>query len=833
MCSSARRTWSLPRDLTTSLRVIAVSALVGLSLGISRNDGPTHPIPGIDATRASAAASLVTADLSPTERGRWLTFEVDRDERKVLTTATATTSREPDVFIVTVTLSPSGVPLRHSAPLNLTHSNTARERLEGQAGSVAVLSRWGSAGCAGWLAIDLAGQGSSTTAGWNRLERTEDALTNLRETGQSTGLRRVEIMLSKPQPTCRFEGGPDGPLLLSAGGRQWALNLSSSPWLKIVTSSDNSPTATVSEAAKGRPGHLAWAVDTVRDHPWVGPAKIAALEHYVFAVLDDVRKVESAAAPELDEAPELAAATSITPVARPETPGERWRLRGDVRPGRRWPPRPATPRWDPPRSGEGRWLPVTEQVKASDDDAVTFYQSWLRPDIDRPYAHVSVTAWDLSRVKLGVVAGTKEPISTTGHAGTGRIPRDPGLMPRLVAAFNGGFQTKHGEYGLVVRGTEVVGPAGNAATVAVDHSGRLLFGGWPAAGPASWHKLAPGVAIPASIESLRQNLEPLVVDGKVNPFRRKKWGSTAGKDVDKTHTTRTGICLIDEGVAAYFYGNSLSAQSLGDAMAAYGCQYGIHLDMNSGHSGFEFYKVSDEAGEHFEAARMIKNMWHMNFPRYIGTDARDFFYLTLRVTAAERLGDRTGLRWMRPASSGSEPVPGSAEPAEVLEAQLTLDDRTHLRLLRLPAAQVRVAFRQIRGESLAEVGEDATVAVPLLDQGHGVEASTVEELMAGAHAICGGEQAKGRQLVLARTPVDLFATVVSAASAAPLCRWIESSDLPVPVALNVPDNAALTLIFEGVDGREMAAPDAVVTAEVLTLSLSPAPAWGGRLEDLF
>jgi hypothetical protein len=83
------------------------------------------------------------------------------------------------------------------------------------------------------------------------------------------------------------------------------------------------------------------------------------------------------------------------------------------------------------------------------------------------------------------------------------------------------------------------------------------------------------------------------------------------------------------------------------------CKFGIHLDMNVGHTGLEFYRVAPAAdlpplgrtlqgdweaegpvpgldGWNFRGRRMIRGMPLMNFPRYIHRDSRDFFYLTLR-----------------------------------------------------------------------------------------------------------------------------------------------------------------------------------------------------------
>src|SRR5262249_11340539 len=89
------------------------------------------------------------------------------------------------------------------------------------------------------------------------------------------------------------------------------------------------------------------------------------------------------------------------------------------------------------------------------------------------------------------------------------------------------------------------------------------------------------------------------------------------------------------------------------AMQRARCSYGIHLDMNPGHVGLEFYRVEragrlpplerrleeeweargevpDASGWEFLGRRMIRHMTLMNFPRYIQRESRDFFYLTLR-----------------------------------------------------------------------------------------------------------------------------------------------------------------------------------------------------------
>ena len=61
------------------------------------------------------------------------------------------------------------------------------------------------------------------------------------------------------------------------------------------------------------------------------------------------------------------------------------------------------------------------------------------------------------------------------------------------------------------------------------------------------------------------------------------------------HSTRTGICLTEEDFIAYFYGNEIDVMPLAQAMVQTRCKFALHLDMNPGHTGLEFYKVAPTA----------------------------------------------------------------------------------------------------------------------------------------------------------------------------------------------------------------------------------------------
>ncbi len=269
--------------------------------------------------------------------------------------------------------------------------------------------------------------------------------------------------------------------------------------------------------------------------------------------------------------------------------------------------------------------------------------SFVRPDPHRADVRVYVTLWDPRQIALHMEAGTVEPISATGEHGSGMVPRVPEVMDHVVAAFNGGFQAQHGEYGMQANGIEYLPPKPYAATVVEFRNGANGFGAWPAS-----------ATVPDDVIGMRQNLTALVQNGKFNPWGRTWWGGAPPGWPDQVHTARSAICLTTEGFAGYFYSSSISAEDLAQAMLSARCSFGIHLDMNVGHAGFEFYdvapegqlypmgrplqgdweaqgKVPDMPGYVFRARRMIRGMGHMLFPRYIQREARDFFYLTSRA----------------------------------------------------------------------------------------------------------------------------------------------------------------------------------------------------------
>jgi hypothetical protein len=356
---------------------------------------------------------------------------------------------------------------------------------------------------------------------------------------------------------------------------------------------------------------------------------------------------------EVDHAKEAARELGIT-AETPVAEEQRVQRLSVPNPESGWPPPPIAPIITPEIPGEGKWLAIVDDPDARElpDGRPIFYQAFLRADPERSWARVYLTLWDPRLVQLNIVAGTQEPVSATGETGSGSIPRTKAVLTRLVGAFNGGFQAVHGEFGMMAEGRVYLPPKPWAATVAVFDDGRVGMGSWP--GPsdrrAAYDEARAVAEIPAGMIGYRQNLTSLVEDGQFNPWGRWWWGAAPQQKSEQTLTQRSALCLTREGFLAYAWGDSASPEALGAALVSTRCVRAMHLDMNAGHSGFEFYNVlaPDEArGEVAKApyryegalpelpgyalrARKGVTAMGMPVPRYIHPDPRDYFYLTLK-----------------------------------------------------------------------------------------------------------------------------------------------------------------------------------------------------------
>lgn len=395
-----------------------------------------------------------------------------------------------------------------------------------------------------------------------------------------------------------------------------------------------------------------WLVDTAREVSWIGPERIAWLENKVFALRDSAMQAYHRVSV-VDHAKEAAMELGIA-ADTPKAEEERVERLSVPDPESGWPPPPIAPLVTPEIPGEGKWLAIVDDPDARElpDGRPIFYQAFVRADPERSWARIYLTLWDPRLVQLHIVAGTQEPVSATGETGAGTIPRTRAVLSRLVGAFNGGFQAMHGEFGMMADGRVYLPPKPWAATVAVFDDGRVGMGSWP--GPsdrrAAYDEARAVAEIPAGMVAYRQNLTSLVEDGRFNPWGRWWWGAAPQQKSEQTLTQRSALCLTREGFFVYAWGDSASPEALGAALVAARCARAMHLDMNAGHSGFEFYNVLGPDEPRREVAktpfryegslpelpgftvRARKGVTSMGMPvpRYIHPDPRDYFYLTLK-----------------------------------------------------------------------------------------------------------------------------------------------------------------------------------------------------------
>ncbi|HLK38269.1 MAG TPA: hypothetical protein VKU41_16010 [Polyangiaceae bacterium] len=531
-----------------------------------------------------------------------------------------------DLYVVDARVSPEGSVLQVGDAWNVTETTSVDESRPLLRDKIAAYATSADGLIMAVHTIDFAGR--PPDADFTRVQRWQVALTNLQQTGQAAGIVHSAFVFDPVGRSVALALRADGALEARVDDHMVVIDAAGA---NVI---DGAKFVRVVADERSRPGNVVtWAVDRVRAMPWVGDDRMQWVKAVAFTALDKLRATFGSATTAEDVREELG--IEGPPPASYADP--------DVG----WPPPPMKPIATNPLPGEGQWISLERDpfiTPAPSGSASAFVTSFIRPDPQRPDVRVYATLWDPRQIELHMEAGTVEPISATGEHGPGLIPRTPETLKRVAAAFNGGFQALHGEYGMAANGIEYLPPKPYAATIAELRDGSIGFGAWPD---------SPNV--PDDVVAFRQNLTALVQGGKFNPWGRTWWGGAPPGWPDQIHSTRSAICLTDEGFVGYFYSPSIAPDDLARGMLAARCAFGVHLDMNPGHAGFEFYdvsprgplpalgrplqsdweaegKVPDMPGYTFRARRMIRAMGHMLFPRYIQREARDFFYLAWRPT---------------------------------------------------------------------------------------------------------------------------------------------------------------------------------------------------------
>jgi hypothetical protein len=322
---------------------------------------------------------------------------------------------------------------------------------------------------------------------------------------------------------------------------------------------------------------LAWYA--VHHFDWAGPLvanslravfgdnTVAKLEDLVYGAEDRVNRVlkkdEPPKAywnvPSAVVAPSAAPISSATPALVQS--GSAFKLEN---------PGPALKDWSAP--GDGEWVGVRDARHP--DEPPRMFKTLLHPDKGRSWAEVFVVAIDVKQVELFPVAGTQEPQPDSDEAKKyvreGKIP--VATQPTLLAAFNGGFMTEHGGYGMKLDGVTIAKPKPRACTIARYKDGSLRI--------ASWPELSSGEG---DMLWFRQTPECMWENDKLHAGLQagaglKKWGSTVDGE---TVIRRSGIGLnADRSVLFVAITNHTSARVLADGLHHAGATDVAQLDVN-------------------------------------------------------------------------------------------------------------------------------------------------------------------------------------------------------------------------------------------------------------
>lgn len=262
-----------------------------------------------------------------------------------------------------------------------------------------------------------------------------------------------------------------------------------------------------------------------------------------------------------------------------------------------------------PIHNEGAW--INRPLSAFPDKEVMAY-TFVRPDPTRPFANVTVVQIDMKFFHLSAVAGTKQPGGPVGKPGPGVIPNQVINSGDLVAAFDGGFQYRDGQYGMVVDKTTYLPLKEGIGTLIGYKDGSVKIIDYL------------GQPLGENIEFVRQNCPILIENGAlsvVDPRNKSLWGRTFSSD---TYTWRSGLGLTEGGNLLFAVGNNLTPVTLAAALKMAGAKDAIQLDINPYWVRFNIFDSQGNGA--YKTSTLIRGIQDGS-REYLHGYGKDFFYL--------------------------------------------------------------------------------------------------------------------------------------------------------------------------------------------------------------
>jgi hypothetical protein len=261
----------------------------------------------------------------------------------------------------------------------------------------------------------------------------------------------------------------------------------------------------------------------------------------------------------------------------------------------------------PVLKGEGVWKKAGAGVGPRPPALLTTFRS----DPEYPQFVAGVAWLDASRTELAYVPGTAEPPEPLAARGNGEVPAN--LRHRLVATFNGGFPLETSNAGLIYRGQVKETMVNGIATVVRYRDGRTDI--------VKWNQ---GPGVPKDVWFAKQNLPPIIYEGKLNPNLGDgpAWGETVNNAV---RVWRSGLGIDAHGNLMYAAANYQTVESLAKVLQRAGAVRALELDINEDWTSFISYRRPGA----LEASNLLPEMYRSP-ERYLTPDERDFFAIYLK-----------------------------------------------------------------------------------------------------------------------------------------------------------------------------------------------------------
>lgn len=262
-----------------------------------------------------------------------------------------------------------------------------------------------------------------------------------------------------------------------------------------------------------------------------------------------------------------------------------------------------------PIAGEGVWKDKPLSIFPGQE--VMAY-TFVRPDPDRAFAFTTIIQADMRKIQLGTVAGKKQPGGPVGKPGPGIIPDDIIQSGRLIAAFDGGFQYRDGQYGMIVGNTTYLPLKNDVGTLIGYKDGTMKIINFQ------------GQTLGNNVAYVRQNCPILIDNGIITPADPKikaLWGRTLTSDI---YTWRSGIGLTSAGNVVYAVGNNLTPITLASALKNAGAINAIQLDINPYWVRFNLF--DSLGGGKYKSTTLTKGLQD-GTKQFLGGYEKDFFYM--------------------------------------------------------------------------------------------------------------------------------------------------------------------------------------------------------------